>query len=255
MTVTLPQIIDWTVTEDAEAYVQSHRIRLLRTLECVPEGGPGKALLDMGSYLQMAPVCKFIGGYPDVYACYLGTGTRNANIMSREGKEFQSRMDFFDAEKDTFPYQDAQFDCVLCCEVLSYMQCDPMWMMYEINRTMKVGGTLILSVPNACSIKAVWKVLNGFHPGFFSNYIISSEPRLAREYSPGELKDLAEASGYQVTEVKGCNYALDFTETDRHLIDHLRANSFPEIIREECLITAARKMTAPQSRYPKWLYY
>ena len=255
MTVELPQLIDWTHTEDQENYVNGHRIRMLRTLEMVPEGGPGKTLLDMGSFLQMAPVCKTIGGYQDVYACYLGKGKRSASIFSREGKEFQCQMDYFDAEKDNFPYRDAMFDTVLCCEVLPHMQRDPMWMMYEINRIMKVNGTLILSVPNAVSIKAVWKVLNGFHPGFFSNYIISGEPRLAREYSPGELKELAEASGYQVVEIKGCNYAVDFSDTDHHTLDHLKSNNFPEIIREECLILAARKMTEPQSRHPKWLYY
>lgn len=255
MTVDLPMFLSWTNTEDQENYVRGHRVRLLRTMEAVPEGGPGKVLLDMGSFLQMAPICKLALAYEHVYACYLGKGKRAASIFSREGQEFQCQMDYFDAEKDNFPYKDGLFDTVLCCEVLPHMQRDPMWTMFEINRVMKTNGTLVLTVPNANSIKACWKVLNGFHPGFFANYIISGEPRLAREYAPHELNDLMNAAGFQPMALKGCNYALDFTDTDVHLLEHLKSAGFPEVIREECLVMVARKMSEPNSRYPKWLYY
>ena len=255
MKIELDDIVAWTHSEEQESYVQGHRQRLLKTLEAVPEGGPDKALLDMGSFLQMAPVCKFNLGYGQVFACYLGKGTRNASVFSRDNKEFQCRVDFFDAEKDNFPYEDGFYDTVLCCEVLPHMQKDPFWTLFEINRIMKLAGTLVLTVPNANSIKATWKVLNGFHPGFFSNYIISGEPRLAREYAPGELKQIATETGFECLSLEGCNYALDFTETDQHLLAHLKASGFPEVIREECLVMAARKVSGPQTRYPKWLYY
>ena len=250
----IADILQWTHAPDQESYVQSHRVRMLRTLETVPEGSLDKTILDMGSFMQMAPVCKVSLGYGQVYACYLGTGKRTASAFSREGAEFQCPMDYFDAEKDTFPYKDGFFDTVLCCEVLSHMQKDPMWMMHEINRITKFNGHLVLTVPNTNSIKAVWKVLNGFNPGCFSHYTISGEPRLAREYAAGELDELMIASGFQTVSVKGCNYALDFTDTDHHLLEHLKANDFPSVIREECLIMLARKVSAPQSRYPKWLY-
>jgi SAM-dependent methyltransferase len=254
--IELPDLIDWTVTEDQEKYVQNHRIRLLRTLEQLPDGGGEKSLLDMGSFLQMAPVCKYQLNYAHVAACYLGNkSTRNASVFSRSGKEFVCPMSYFDGERDNFPYKDASFDTVLCCEVLPHAQKDPMWMMFEINRITKLGGVLALTVPNANSIKAAWKVLNGFHPGFFSSYIITGEPRLAREYSPGELNDLMPVSGFHPVSLTGCNYAVDFTSTDLELMEHLKVNNFPDVIRDECLIMVARKIGEPQARYPKWLYY
>jgi hypothetical protein len=117
--ITVEDVVNWTLTEDQELHVRSHREQIVKTLEAVPPGDPKMRLLDMGSYLQMAPVCQFQIGYGEVMACIKGKGRRSAVVYSRDGKEFRCAVDNFDAEKDPFPYENEFFDTVLCAEVFA----------------------------------------------------------------------------------------------------------------------------------------
>jgi hypothetical protein len=36
-------------------------------------------------------------------------------LYARDGQLFETMIDCFNAEVDEFPYQDGQFNCVLCC--------------------------------------------------------------------------------------------------------------------------------------------
>ena len=70
------------------------------------------------------------------------------SVESESGEHFECDVDLFDAEKDRFPYEDAYFDTVLCCELIEHLPNDPMYMMAEINRILKPGGHLVLTTPN-----------------------------------------------------------------------------------------------------------
>jgi 2-polyprenyl-3-methyl-5-hydroxy-6-metoxy-1,4-benzoquinol methylase len=93
---------------------------------------------------------------------------------------FECDIDHFDAEKDVYPYGDASFDTVLCCELIEHLFADPMHMMSEINRILKPGGHLVLTTPNIGSLRSVSAILLGYHPAFFPAYIRPREGRRAR---------------------------------------------------------------------------
>ena len=131
--------------------------------------------------------------------CYygpLGTASTINRIVSETGETFDCDVDLFDAEKDVFPYADASFDTVLCCELIEHLFADPMHMMSEINRILKPGGHLVLTTPNIGSLRAIAAILQGYHPSFFPAYIRpreegeEAEARHNREYVPMEIQHL-----------------------------------------------------------------
>src|SRR5579871_2507020 len=137
--------MSWAPTEDGSRdYVETHLTRLEKTLAITPRGGPDDRVLEMGAYLQITPALKTRLGYGEVRGCYYGVaaGTDQRQVTSESGEKFECAVDLFDAEKDPFPYPDASFSTVLCCELLEHLHTDPMHMMGEINRILKTGGNL-----------------------------------------------------------------------------------------------------------------
>lgn len=82
-------------------------------------------------------------------------------------KEYPFSYHAFNVEKDRFPYADGSFDMVLCCEVLEHLIQQPAQMLFEINRVLKDGGILVLTMPNGLYWKYVYKM---FFMGIWEQY-------------------------------------------------------------------------------------
>ena len=107
--------------------------------------------------------------------------------------------------RTSFPYPDEHFATVLCCELIEHLFEDPMHLMSEVNRILKPGGHLVLTTPNIAALRGISAILQGYHPGFFHAYIRPAEgtgevdARHNREYTPREIHQLLENSGFEVT--------------------------------------------------------
>ncbi len=145
-----PEAIETWVAPDARAYASNHKSRFVQTLEMTPAGDESKAILEMGAYMQITPALRFQLGYGTVRGCYFGRlgQVDHKSVVSESGQTFECDVDHFDAERDAFPYADASFDTVLCCELIEHLFTDPMHMMSEINRVLKPGGHLLITTPN-----------------------------------------------------------------------------------------------------------
>jgi SAM-dependent methyltransferase len=255
-------ILGWTTLDpDARAYVETHLTRLEKTLAIIPQGGPGDRILEMGAYLQITPSLKTRLGYGEVRGCYYGpSGKVERKVVSSEdGEVFECDIDLFDAEKDPFPYPDAHFSTVLCCELIEHLAADPMHMMAEINRILKPGGHLVLTTPNLAGLRAVSALLLGYHPGLFSVYLRPSQgqpsdARHHREYTPIEIHMLLEDAGFEVTLLQ----TGPFREAPRpelawvvHLLERYRLSTD---LREDGIYAVGRKRQPVKNRYPSWLY-
>jgi SAM-dependent methyltransferase len=241
--------------------VDAHLSRLTKTLEITPPGGPADRVLEMGAYLQITPALHSQLGYGEVRGCYygeLGKSERRAAV-SVDGERFECDVDLFDAEKDPFPYTDAHFATVLCCELLEHLFEDPMHMMTEIHRILRDGGHLVLTTPNLASLRAISAILQGYHPGLFPQYIKPSkdgvvDPRHNREYTPREIRRLLEDSGFEVTRLE----TGPFREQPRPELIWverlLRAFHFDPDLRDEGIYAVGRKIGPVRGRYPDWLY-
>lgn len=261
--VELEYILGWSpATPGGREYVESHLSRLERTVAITPPGGPEDAILEMGAYLQITPALRTRLGYGTVRGSYYGPAghTQRKTVKSSSGESFECEIDLFDAERERFPYDDGVFTTVLCCEVIEHLTVDPMHMMAEINRILKPGGHLVLTTPNITSLRAIGAILTGYHPGFFPAYVRKEgggapDPRHAREYTPGEIRELLEDAGFDVIRLETGSFrqapAPEILWVER-VLERLRLSTG---LRGDDIFAVGCKRGPLRHRYPQWLYH
>ncbi len=256
------QILTWAQDEGGKQYTNTHITRLAKTLSLTPTGDETKSILEMGAYMQITPALKYQLGYGHVRGCYYGKAgqTDHHEIVSDQGQPFACDVDLFDAEKDIFPYPDASFDTVLCCELLEHLTADPMHMMSEIHRVLKPGGSLLLTTPNISSHRAIHAILHGYHPSFFPAYILprkegeDAEARHNREYTAKEVHLLFWEAGFEITHLETGEF-LDAPHPEQHFISHLLEHyNLSNDLRGDGIYCVGRKAGPVRNRYPGWLY-
>ncbi len=250
------------VNQAMEEYVRLHLQRLVRTLEITPPAPPcGGHLLEMGCYLQITPALRRFLGYQEIRGCYYGKAGRSEfkTAYSGAGETFSCWVDLFDAEKDAYPYPDATFDTVLCCELIEHLYHDPMHMMAEINRVLKPGGHLVLSTPNITGARGLHAMLHGYHPGLFHTYVVPKrggevDPRHNREYAPRDVRALFENSGFELARLE--SGWLSEEDPGRYgQLDQLLAQwGFSRDLRGDIIYAVGRKVGPVRERYPVELY-
>lgn len=246
----------------AREYVDTHLTRLVKTLAITPAGAPDQRVLEMGAYLQITPSLKTKLGYGEVRGCYYGPAgnTDHREAVSLDGERFTCEVDLFDAERDRFPYPDAHFDTVLCCELLEHLTADPMHMMSEIHRILKPGGHLVLTTPNIGSLRAIAALLAGYHPGFFPAYIKPAEAgaetdaRHNREYTAREIYLLFHDSGFDMVRMETGEFK-DIPRPEHVWVENmLMRYGMPADLRGDGIYAVGRKSSPVRSRWPAWLY-
>jgi len=253
-------IRSWSAGAAESDYIETHIARLQKTLEMVPPGEAGKSILEMGAYLQITPALQSKLGYGTVRGCYYGESGRVEHKLkaSRAGERFSAEVDLFDAAKDRFPYEDASFDTVLCCELLEHLPSDPMFMMAEINRIVKPGGSLVLTTPNIASLRALSGILQGYHPGFFPAYLRPgpevTDARHNREYTPKEIYRLLHDAGFTVTRLETGAFRDEAHPEFAWVEDLLRRYNLPGDLRGDGIYIAGMKTGPVRDRFPGWLY-
>jgi len=68
-----------------------------------------------------------------------------------------------DIERDRFPFEDCTFDIINANQILEHTK-EIYWIFHEISRTLKVGGYLVIGVPNLASLHNRILLLLGKHP-------------------------------------------------------------------------------------------
>ncbi len=138
-----------------------------------------------------------------------------SNLLSQPEKlsleEMKARICYLDIDLEQSDLPDASVDIVCCFEILEHLALDPMAMIEEANRILKVGGLLVLSTPNIASWLSVAKAIIGLNPNNWSPYSPIPEHsavRHHREYTVSEVNQLLIDGGFQVSEIK----TMDFQE-------------------------------------------
>ena len=252
----------WAVSEEAATYLDTHRTRLVKTLEITPPGGPDDRILEMGAYLQITPALHSKLGYGEVRGCYYGPAGRidHRTVTSADGETFTCDIDHFDAEKDRFPYADEYFSTVVCGELIEHLFEDPMHLMGEVNRILKPGGHLVLTTPNVAALRGISAILQGYHPGFFHAYIKPADgagevdARHNREYTAREIHKMLENSGFAVMLLETGEFR-DLPHPEFGWVTHLLHRYRLETgFRGDGIYAVGRKTGPVRDRYPEWLY-
>jgi SAM-dependent methyltransferase len=158
---------------------------------------------------------------------------------ARHGIEYRQ----CNVEVDPYPFPEAHFDAVTCCQVLEHFSHSPLPALAEMSRVLKTGGTIELDVPNVACWRNRWRLVRGKHItySYRENYLFarplshkgfSFYPwRHNREFTRAELHQLLAESGFahiQVRFLKDRNYRtglkrlLSVGSAARNLIPSLR---------------------------------
>ncbi len=192
--------------QEKPGYFRLHRDRyvaLLRAL-AVPAGS---AVLEVGCNPGQFTEILVQAGYrvagidlrPDDRAAlwmHLGVEVRRANL-----------------EEDPLPYADGSFAAVVFSEVLEHLSASPLPALREVRRVLVHGGQLVLSTPNARSLRERlllgWRLLTwqSLEPGaeFRHRMQLRGQGRYTvhqRLYTSGELRWLLQESGFAAVRVR-----------------------------------------------------
>jgi len=184
---------------EVREYIAFHWRRFLRTLEVIPEG-TGR-LLEIGA----APFCMTLlllaRSRYDVEVINYGSSAFIALSSATRGEHHEIPCSGINVECEPFPYPDAHFEVVVCAEVIEHLTFCPSWMLYEIHRILRPGGTLVLTTPNAMRLfYRFGKARSAFHGHDIADVFSGYGPygRHNRELTPAELRLLVEGTGFTV---------------------------------------------------------
>lgn len=236
-----------------DKYHMTHLRRIARTIEVFLNQSPQGKVLELGTGGVIPLALKKILPDLEIYVTNFDESMDKCHTYVAEMKgnraEFPSFM--VDLEYDQIPVEDEFFDWVLCCEVVEHMEIDPMAMMCEINRVTKTGGGLIVTTPNITSSHALTKIVYGYEPHFYMQYLASREyHRHNYEYSIHSLSSLINASGYSGKMWTEDTFEAGMVEVPTKLrnagfaLDHLGDNIF----------TVAKKASGIKDRHPHPIY-
>lgn len=116
-----------------------------------------------------------------------------------------SQVKILNIDRESFPFEDNQFDMVLFTEVIEHLL-NPQFSLKEIYRVLKKNGILILTTPNKISLLiAIRKI---FLSGKGEKEDSSIYHRHNKEYTMEELKKTIEELGFKI---KTAEYLISYT--------------------------------------------
>lgn len=236
-------------------YYTRHRARFERTLGLVPPGEATSRALEIGATAFMQVALKSVCGYGEV------VGTESSTLIEHKmyhkpievaGIHTRNLTVSIDVESDIFPFADASFDFVACCEVIEHLDIDPMFMLAEINRICRPDGILLLTTPNSCSSRNLWKVANGWRPHFYMQYTRDRSPyRHNFEYDIHALVLLLKAAGFTIEHLETQDV---FEPTLPEAADFITRNQLPAEFRGDDIFVLARRSGNVRDRWPDGMY-
>lgn len=242
--------------DNALDYFQTHLQRYLATLEMLPPARPGDRLLELGAaFHHLTPALRRWAGYQDIRCSDLWPGrpTATHRVFAADGSMEAFTVDNFDAEHAPWPYQDAEFDLALCCEMLEHLALDPMALLSELNRVLRPGGRLLLTTPNIASAHAIVSLARGEAPYGWGQFEPDGIPtdRHNREYATAEVARLLGCAGFTLVQLQTETF---YWRQGPEVFAQLVAHGWPIAHRGDTTMVLARKRGPVQDRYPAEFY-
>jgi trans-aconitate methyltransferase len=109
--------------------------------------------------------------HPQAQAYGIDYGNWNAEMLAQKGIQALS----VDIERQRLPFADTTFDLVIANQVMEHCK-EIFWINHEVFRSLKVGGTFYLGVPNVLSLHNRILGLIGIHPTQYKSYSAHVRP-------------------------------------------------------------------------------
>ncbi len=106
-------------------------------------------------------------------------------------------------EKDSLPFKSAEVDVVIANQVLEHTK-EIFWVLHEISRILKLGGKLIVGVPNLASLHNRFLLLFGHQPTVINT--TSAHVRGFTRHDMQRFLQLCFPDGYRLRDYGGSNF-------------------------------------------------
>jgi ubiquinone/menaquinone biosynthesis C-methylase UbiE len=241
------------VIQPEDGYHIGHARRMARTLTVLVNEEPKGKLLELGTShlvpLVLDKVVPELEVHVTDFQMHLSTIDKMTIKLGEHTRECTTYR--IDLETAMIPVENETFDYVLCSEVLEHMELDPMFMLAEVNRVLKPGGTLILTTPNIASSWGITKILRGIEPYFYMQY--RHKPALYRhnyEYTVHSAMALIQGAGFD-----GQIWTEDsFEEPNTPEMNRLEKAGYKMNHTGDNIFVLAKKVGPVVNRYPSQVY-
>ncbi|MCS7123237.1 MAG: class I SAM-dependent methyltransferase [Candidatus Aenigmarchaeota archaeon] len=107
-----------------------------------------------------------------------------------------------DIERQKFPFNDEFFDVINANQILEHTK-EIFWILHEVSRVLKIGGYLVIGVPNLASLHNRILLLLGKQPTCIKNTSAH-----VRGFTKGDIIELLNIfeGGYDIIKFKGSNF-------------------------------------------------
>lgn len=239
-------------------YNEIHKKRFAHMLSMLPDL-TGKDVLEVGSYGLICSILrnKFSPKSVDItFHSPQGPDLIEQRVFDWAGDvPFKSYN--IDLQRNNIPCDDGYYDYILCAEVIEHMPTDPMHLLCALARVCKPGGTLMLTTPNISSASAVARILQNKNPiGYCKFKKDGSSDRHNIEYTPGQVRGMVEAAGFEVVTLTTVNVwdMRDYQRMEEEL-SAMHSLEYDRSLRgDNIFCIAVRKAAAEQVRYPAEIY-
>jgi SAM-dependent methyltransferase len=188
--------------ENHRLWVEGCLPRFVRTLQLVPQGGPGEQCVEIGAMpYTFTLLMKKFRRYALTLVDFEASGNREHCAEFRLpsfGEEHRFHSLLFDIEHEELPFADNSFNGALCCEVLEHLTADPIRMLATIHRILKPNGWLVLTTPNVANLQNILALLHGRNVYKPYEAVFGPTWRHNREYTAGEVVELLTTTGFIV---------------------------------------------------------
>lgn len=187
--------------EEGDVYVRTHARRFVETLARLPPLPDPPRILELGAvpYSMSILLRRHLRAEVATLSFYEVDVPQGTHVLdSADGSErYEFSYQSVNVERDLFPFEDASFDLVLCCEILEHLLINPSHMLFESHRVLRPGGCFVVTTPNVVRTDNLRAMLEGrnINDAYHGNGIYG---RHNREYAPAEVPQLLEACGYSI---------------------------------------------------------
>ena len=237
----------------SDNYHHGHARRMARTLQVILDQKPQGKFLEVGTTALIPLALSKLAPELDLTVTdfNLDKPKLGEDTFTLQDQSINLKVARVNIEDEPLPFDNNSFDFILLSEVIEHMEVDPMYMLSEINRVLKVGGTLLVTTPNCASTGAIHKIINGIEPYFYMQYRHDrSRYRHNYEYSIHSLTAVLKAAGFD-----GSTWTEDSFEEP-----HVGIGLLLEMVgikvqhTGDNIFAVAKKISGVVDRYPKVIY-
>jgi SAM-dependent methyltransferase len=179
-------------TDQSETYGPHVMERLISRLECLQLAVD----LGAGSGRDLDIIRRF---HPKATLIAIEAGQEYAASL----REKADQICIANIERDRLPLQDGQADLIIANQILEHTK-EIFWIFHEVSRSLRIGGSFVVGVPNICSLHNRFLLLIGRQPT--QHQLCSAHVRPFSKNDTLAFLNACFPGGYELADFRGAQF-------------------------------------------------